>query len=93
MNGRTIYRNSRGLAGLGLPRKANRSYPDGPCCDDLNHTNKDSQTGQTVTQNTWTTPSPAAPTQKPSPTPPPGSGVQLHDRLEAYQAQPENASS
>jgi hypothetical protein len=44
-NSRIVFTNSRGLVGVGLPRKKSKSYPDGPYWDDV----KD-QTSGTVTQ-------------------------------------------
>ncbi len=34
-NGRIVFTNSRGLVGVGLPRKKTKENPDGPCWDDV----------------------------------------------------------
>jgi len=59
MNGRIVFTNSRGLVGVGLPRKRSKKYPDGPYWDDV----KDMTSG-TVTQTVMDDTLPGGPYEK-----------------------------
>ena len=63
-NRRIIFTNSRGLTGVGLPRKASKSYPDGPYWEDLAHMTTPAHQGQTVTQQVLDDTLPGGPHEK-----------------------------